>query len=525
VSLRTRLLLAIGIVAAAALVIADVVTYQELRSFLYSRIDQSLDTSHMPIERALGAGGPAGSPGVSQTGGPGGPPPLELNDFCPSIPGMSQATFNGLTPGTFIEVRSKKNAVVFRCSLPEQPGSSSTTAPVLPARVAGFAAGSGNADEPTTYFTVAGSTVQAPRYRGRDSILVDGPYAGDQLILAVPLGSTLSTLDKLLEVELAVTGAALLAATLLGWWLVRLGLRPLRAVELTAEAIAEGELAERVPGDRAHTEVGRLARALNVMLERIESAFTQRDATEEALRASEARMRRFVGDASHELRTPLAAVSAYAELFERGASGRPGDLERVMNGIRIETARMGNLVEDLLLLAHLDEGRPLEREDVELVGLAAEAVRTALTVGPQWPVRLDAAHPVEVTGDRLRLRQVLDNLLSNVRAHAPAGTPTVVTIVQDGTGVVLAVADEGPGLSRELSAQVFERFFRADPSRSRLYGGAGLGLSIVASIIAAHGGDVTAAPGVPHGTVFTVRLPAAPAAPSAPSAPSAPADD
>ena len=178
-----------------------------------------------------------------------------------------------------------------------------------------------------------------------------------------------------------MTAAALLAAGLLGWWLVRVGLRPLRAMERSADAIAAGELDQRVAGENERTEVGRLARALNVMLARIQSAFAERDATERDLRASEERMRHFVADASHELRTPLAAVSAYAELFERGADHNEADLGRVMSGIRAESGRMKALVEDLLLLARLDEGRPIEREPVELVGLAAEAAQTAQTIG------------------------------------------------------------------------------------------------------------------------------------------------
>jgi two-component system, OmpR family, sensor kinase len=218
-------------------------------------------------------------------------------------------------------------------------------------------------------------------------------------------------------------------------------------------------------------------------------------------------MRQFVADASHELRTPLTAVSAYAELFEQGAATRADDLERVIHGIRSETARMGSLVEDLLLLARLDEGRPLEREEVELLGVAAEAVQTASTVGPQWPVRLVAPQPVEIIGDRMRIRQVLDNLLANVRTHCPQGTSSVVRVDRDGLDAVITVTDDGPGISPEDAARVFERFFRAEASRSRRYGGAGLGLSIVASIARAHGGTVTAAPGPGGGTEFTVRLP------------------
>jgi two-component system, OmpR family, sensor kinase len=299
----------------------------------------------------------------------------------------------------------------------------------------------------------------------------------------------------------------------IGWWLVRLGLRPLRDIERTAGAIAEGHLDERVPEGPPKTEVGRLSAALNVMLARIQGAFAQRDATEAALRQSQGRLRRFVADASHELRTPVAAVSAYAELFERGAETRPQDLSRVMKGIRGETTRMSHLVEDLLLLARLDESRPIDRAPVDLVEVANDAVHAAGAVGPEWPLRFEPGDPVVVAGDRGRLRQVIDNLLSNVRAHTPPGTTATVQVYADGANAVCRVMDDGPGLTAEEADRVFERFFRADPSRSRASGGAGLGLSIVAALVDAHGGRVTASPGENGGAVFTVEIPlAAPAA-------------
>jgi two-component system OmpR family sensor kinase len=240
------------------------------------------------------------------------------------------------------------------------------------------------------------------------------------------------------------------------------------------------------------------------MLTRIQDAFAQRDATE-------ARLRRFVADASHELRTPVAAVSAYAELFERGASERPEDLARVMAGIRTETGRMGHLVDDLLLLARLDQGRPLQQEPVELVTVAAQAVDAARAMGPEWPVRLDARRPLEVEGDKGRLRQVIDNLLANVRAHAPPGTSATVRVDEQGDEALIEVADDGPGLSAPDATRVFERFYRVDSSRSRQSGGAGLGLSIVQAIVSAHGGHValTTEPG--KGATFAVCLPIRPA--------------
>jgi two-component system OmpR family sensor kinase len=271
--------------------------------------------------------------------------------------------------------------------------------------------------------------------------------------------------------------------------------------------VATGQLGHRVPGESSRTEVGRLAGVLNSMLGKIEDAFAARDSTENELRRSEARMRRFVADASHELRTPIAAVSAYAELFDRGANRRPEDLSRVLHGIRAETARMTHLVDDLLLLARMDEGRPLEQDEVELVGLAAEAVEAGAAVGAEWPVALTARHPVEVVGDRARLRQVLDNLLANVRAHTPPGTTTTVSVRKEDRTAVLEVADDGPGFDRDTADRLFERFYRADPSRSRASGGSGLGLSIVAAIVEAHGGTVAARPGDGGGSIFTVRLP------------------
>jgi two-component system OmpR family sensor kinase len=465
-SLRGRLLLAVGAVALVALVAADVTTYSLLRSFLFTRIDQTLDTTSFsvtPLLRArpalpVGAsatprstGSAAAARASGLTGATGATPPGPA-------PSGSLAR---LAPGTFVQERTAAGTVVPAIGQPAiAPGGRSYT-PKLPTHIAGLGKASG---APAVYFTVSSTQAGGPQFRVRAATLA----GGRQLIVAAPLGDTVGTLHRLLAVELAVTIAALLAAGLLGWWLVRVGLRPLRAMEQSAEAIAAGEPDQRVAGENDHTEVGRLARALNVMLGRIQAAFAERDATESELRASEERMRHFVADASHELRTPLAAVSAYAELFERGADRKEADLGRVMRGIRNESGRMKALVEDLLLLARLDEGRPLAREPVELVGLAAEAVQTAQTVGAEWPVRLDAALPVETVGDRDRLRQVLDNLLVNVRTHTPAGTTTTIRLA-DGDGVAtIAVADDGPGLDADTAAQVFERFYRADPSRSAL---------------------------------------------------------
>jgi two-component system OmpR family sensor kinase len=310
-----------------------------------------------------------------------------------------------------------------------------------------------------------------------------------------------------LLIELAVTAGALVLALAGGWWLVRLGLRPLEDVERTADSIAAGNLDQRVPGADDATEVGRLARALNVMLERIEAAFSARVASENRLKESDRHLRQFVADASHELRTPIAAVSAYAELFERGAAQHADDLPRVFTGIRTETARMERLVNDLLTLARFDEGLPLQIVPTELVSLGAEAVHTAGTVGPQWPVQFAASRPVEVMGDPMRLRQVIDNLLANVRAHTPPGTTATVRVDEQGQTAEIVVHDNGPGMPTDEAARVFERFYRADASRARSHGGSGLGLSIVSAIVTAHGGTVSAKSAPGEGMTVTVRLP------------------
>ncbi len=289
------------------------------------------------------------------------------------------------------------------------------------------------------YFSTGAAQSDGPSFRVRAELLADG----GELIVATPLDGTNRTLHRLLAVELLVTGGALVASIALGSSLVGIGLRPLARMEETADAIVGGDaLDTRVPGETERTEVGRLARSLNTMLGRLQVAFAERDATEAELRRSEQRLRRFVADASHELRTPLAAISAYAELYDRAGAEHEADRPRMLAGIRSETARMGRLVEDLLLLARLDEGQPLEQRPVDLLEVAAEAVDAASAVGPDWPIRLECDRPVEVLGDPARLRQVLDNLLANARAHTPPGTVVTVRVgrTRRGTGGTAAPA-------------------------------------------------------------------------------------
>jgi two-component system OmpR family sensor kinase len=298
-----------------------------------------------------------------------------------------------------------------------------------------------------------------------------------------------------------VTLVVLGGIALLGLWVIRLGLRPLTAIGATAATIAAGDLTQRVQREDDRTEVGRLGLALNAMLGQIETAFRARE-------ASERKLRRFVADASHELRTPLAAVRAYAELFTRGAAERPADLERSMRGITRESERMSLLVDDLLLLARLDEGRPLDRDPVDLRAVVAEAVDTARMVEPSRRITSELAEAT-VTGDRDRLRQIVDNLLANVRAHAGDAATVDVSLSRVNGIARISVHDSGPGIEQDQLAHVFERFYRADASRARASGGVGLGLSIVSAVTDSHHGRVSATSAPGEGATFVIELPLA----------------
>lgn len=501
-SLRARLLVAIGIITVVTLAVANFVTYSAIQAFLYQRIDQQLDQSHVGIESWVNDGHLLSCYAIPGQSGPG-PNPSGNNSNDQS----SEPPSNAIEVQA-VEVRTPSGVVVDSQVCAANVNGINYT-PQIPRTVTGFrTAGNG---ERVAYFDASTTRAGGPTFRVRASILKDG----NLLIVAQPLGTTVSTLHQLLLVELAASAGAVVLALIGGLWLVRLGLRPLLDMERTAETIAAGNVMERVPGENEKTEVGRLARTVNVMLTRIETAFSARLASERRLRDSEQRLRRFVADASHELRTPIAAVSAYAELFGRGASENKEDLERLMGGIRNETSRMERLVADLLLLARLDERRPMEQHSVDLVALCAEAVHTASTVGPDWPVTFEAAEPVEIMGDGTSLRQVMDNLLGNVRSHTPPGTTTRVSVERLEGDAVIRVADNGPGMDPAEAELIFERFYRSDPSRSRSHGGAGLGLSIVSAIVAHHGGTVSAEGHLGAGSMFTVRLPQVPTPSSA----------
>ncbi len=507
-SLRLRLLVAVGLISIVALVVADFATYSALRTSLYNQVDQELAQQRTHLvetpagvvfngclpQRDLGAGGADASSGSIGTGNSGsGPAPGAGGNPSRGFPNVFAVSY-------YAVVTQSKSSVVdsVECSayVDDHP-----YRPELPAPMTGFNTQPDGSQ--VAYFTTSSIAPGGPTFRVRAEKLTGGLVQ----VQAQPLVDQTSTLHTLFLTEFAVTAGAIVLALLGGWWLVRLGLRPLEDVEATADSIAAGNLDQRVPGADEPTEVGRLARALNVMLERIQTAFDARVRSETRLKQNEQHLRQFVADASHELRTPIAAVSAYAELFERGAATRSEDLPRIASGIRTETARMDRLVSDLLTLARLDEGVPVDLEPVELVALVSEAVNTATAVGPEWPVRFWAARPVEVMGDKDRLRQVIDNLLANVRAHTPEGTSTTVRVDVISDSAEIEVRDNGPGMSGDQAGRVFERFYRADPARARTRGGSGLGLSIVAAIVEAHDGTVTAISAPGEGMTVTVRIP------------------
>ena len=417
-------------------------------------------------------------------------------------------------------------------------------------------------------------------------VFPNGAQATGTVIIGLDVSSVYGTIGHLIGIDLIVSLIIMLVLAVIGIALVRGSLRPLNEIERTAEGIAAGDLSRRVPDRDPRTEVGRLGRSLNAMLAQNEMAFRARASSESAARRSEERMRQFVADASHELRTPLTAIRGFAEYYrQRGgvqngsgaaatpgggppdSSGTPGtangtagtsgeilaggiaspadagavaspsggpltqvDLDRIMRRVEQESARMGVLVEDMLLLARLDQQRPLENRPVDLLTLAADAVHDARVMAPRRSIDLtvgtDAA-PI-VIGDEVRLRQVIGNLMSNALIHTPDATSVQVRI-RSGTlaeepgiaapaapaagswpAVVLEVADHGPGLTPEQAERAFERFYRADQARTRQAGGTGLGLAIVAALVAAHGGNVWVAPTPGGGATFRIGLPLAP---------------
>jgi two-component system OmpR family sensor kinase len=323
--------------------------------------------------------------------------------------------------------------------------------------------------------------------------------------VGIPLSGVNHTVTRLLLTTGVIGTLALILSIVLARYAVRRAFRPLSRIEDTASAIAAGDLTQRVPVRQADDEVTSLSRSLNTMLARVESSFAVREASEE-------RMRQFVADASHELRTPLATVRGYAELYRQGAVSDPASIGSAMERIESESERMSGLVEDLLTLARIDDAPEVETGPVDLTVLAADAVADARVRAPERRISLLGLDgPVEPTvvehGSEPRLRQVVTNLVANALRHTPEGTPVEVAVGHDHLGVTLEVRDHGPGVPPEVATKVFERFYRADPSRGRSTGGgSGLGLAIVAAIVAQHHGRVGVAQTPGGGATFVVRI-------------------
>ncbi|WP_242863084.1 sensor histidine kinase [Curtobacterium luteum] len=343
------------------------------------------------------------------------------------------------------------------------------------------------------------------------AVQVDNPVVGNAvLVVGLPMSPVYESVWSLLLVVVVVVGLALVAGSVVAAVVVRRSLRPLERVAETASAVARMPLERsdalqdvRVPDADPRTEVGRVGAAFNRMLGHIGGAMQARE-------HSEQKVRQFVADASHELRTPLASVRGYAELTRRMGADLPEDVVYAMSRIESESKRMTSMVEDLLLLARLDEGREIQFEDVDLTGLVLDAVNDAHAASPGHVIEVDVPdEPVEVLGDAARLHQVIVNLVTNARTHTPEGTRITVGIARTADSVDLTVRDTGQGIDPEFLPKLFERFARADSSRSRTVGSTGLGLAIVDAVVQAHGGrvDVTSEPG---DTVFTVHLPVAP---------------
>ncbi|OJU84063.1 MAG: hypothetical protein BGO11_14240 [Solirubrobacterales bacterium 70-9] len=483
-SLRTRLVVLLVALSVVGLAVADFASYRALHNYLFDRVDQQLETAVAPVTTRLlhEAGdetnqtfGPMPSEGVAiqgggEAGGPTGGPP------------------SGDLPGSaFGELRDAEGEVV---------GTTGSTffgeevpTPAIPTDL-----------EPTSPMAIKPITV-GEQGGGSEEFRAAAVRVGEGIsIVAVPLGDTNATLHQLTLIEIVVSAVILIALGLLAWWLVGVGLRPLRRMGEVAGQIAAGDLSRRVEPDNERTEVGRLGRSLNAMLVQIEKAFAERA-------AGERRLRRFLADASHELRTPLASIRGYSELYRIGAAREPVEVERAMSRIEAESTRMGGLVDDLLTLARVDEVREPEREPLDLRELLEDARDDARAAAPGRAITLSPTGPVAIEADGDALRRVFANLLRNAIVHTPEGTPIELSLETTEAWATVGVRDHGPGLPPGDPNAVFERFWRDSDSRGRDDGGAGLGLAIVAALVSAHGGRVDAENPAGGGALFTVQLP------------------
>jgi two-component system OmpR family sensor kinase len=469
-SLRSRLLAALLALAAFGLLLLGAITYAEQHRFQYDRVDEQTRAAIGPVGNALGelGIGPSDGKGDGRGRGP------DNDRGAPRF---------GLPRGTYGERFDASGKSLGHTG--DITGSGVTATPDIPSPV-----------PIGKLITVEGKDGDATRYR----VLAQRDGSGGVTVAALPLRETDRTLHQLLVVEALVIAGVLLLLAAGAWVLVRIGLLPLDRMTHTAGRIAGGDLSHRVEAADPRTEVGRLGLALNRMLDRLEDAFSERQQSEDRLRA-------FIADASHELRTPLASIRGYAELFRMGATRSPEDIEKAMRRIEDEATRMGVLVEDLLTLARLDEVADAPHVDVDLAALARDAADDARATAPDRAITAAGASRAIVRGDGHQLRQVLGNLLRNALVHTPAGSPIEIGVEPSAGAVRLTVRDHGLGLPTDDPAALFERFWRAEGGRERGKSGAGLGLAIVAAIVDAHSGQVTAANAPDGGAVFTVTLP------------------
>jgi len=346
-------------------------------------------------------------------------------------------------------------------------------------------------------FTIKGEN-DSPDIRAIARLL---PSGLGSMVVAVSYSDINSTLNKLTGVFIGISLLILFLIIFISWGVINFSLRPLKRIEEKAAAIAEGDLSVRLDEANPKTEVGRLTTSLNQMLSRIEDSFAART-------KSESRLRRFVADASHELRTPLTAIRGFAELHRQGAVVGEEKTKELVGRIEKESIRMGSLVEDLLLLARLDQAPMLHKDPVDLTHLINEVVESARAAGPNHPISVVVENDLFVLGDSMRIHQAVANLLANTRTHTPAGTNVAVNAESNENEVTITVSDDGPGLSKSDQERIFERFFRADPSRKRTSGeGSGLGLAIVDAVMKAHGGSVTVSSEEGKGSAFTLHFP------------------
>jgi two-component system OmpR family sensor kinase len=474
-TLRLRLVLALVALVAVGLAVFGVATTAAYSRAEHERLDDQLHASQPFVTGQLYAQvtPPVASEGAAEgdSDGYGGPPPGSPPGGRPVVPS-----------GTYAELRDPDGTVLATI----QPWDS-TSDPALPEGASAY-------DETT--LSTTGSTDGSGRWRVSVSPSDHGD--GNTVVVAVPMDELAASLRRLVLIEGAAAIGLLVALAAGGWFVLRRGLRPLEHMATSARSITAGDLSQRVEPADSRSEVGQLGLALNTMLGEIEDAFQEREATEQ-------RLRQFLADASHELRTPLTSIQGFAELFRVGGEKSPVDLAIILRRIEEESARMKVLVDDLLLLARLDETRPVERQPVDLAVLAADACTDAVATDPGRRVTLDAPRPVVVEGDQDHLRQAIANLLSNALAHTPPRPPVEVAARRDNGMAVVTVRDHGRGLDDDALRHVFDRFWRAD--QARVGSGSGLKLSIVAAIAHEHGGSVGVSNAEGGGARFVLSLP------------------